>query len=77
MWKYCRGHDMMSTCFVAFPGWPPVTQACASGSLLYWIKTDILPERILNDVQQMRQKIKVDRNQDGQRGTSVAVHFGL
>ena len=68
---------MMSTCFVAFPGWPPVTQTYMPADLSYWIKTDILPERILNDVQQMRQKIKVDRNQDGQRGTSAAVHFGL
>ena len=66
----------MSSCgFVAVAVWTPLTYLCKRKC--YWIKTGILRHRILNDVQQMRQKIKVDRNQDGQRRTSVAVHFGL
>ena len=47
----------------------PLTYLCKRKC--YWIKTGILRHRILNDVRQMRQKIKVDRNQDGQRRTSV------
>ena len=60
----------MSSCgFVAFAG--SIEASLTYLWKCYWIKTGILRDRILNDVGQMRQKIKVDRNQDGQRRTSV------